>query len=235
MLPLCCADSTDTAPRPVHAPVPIVTQYATADLIGHIAYDGHDPAHDCAWDTTGAPTQSAYARWCRHMCGIACLRMALLHRDGQAPSLFKLLTGARHYNAYVQQTGGDIKGLIYAPFAQYVQATHALWPSVHPELDVRGLVTLLDAGHMVMASVSKEIRRPELEPEKRGGHLVLAIGHQDGAIHFRNPSGHTPQAREAALPVDHFKTFFGGRGISLNMLASRHRAARPLASQAPRR
>jgi hypothetical protein len=100
---------------------------------------------------------------------------------------------------------------------------------------MRGLVTLLDAGHMVMASVSKEIRRPELEPAKRGGHLVLAIGHQDGAIHFRNPSGHTPQAREAALPVDHFQTFFGGRGISLNMLASRHRAARPLASQAPGR
>ncbi|MFD3842463.1 hypothetical protein ACFWWC_40380 [Streptomyces sp. NPDC058642] len=138
MLPLCCAESTDTAPRPVHAPVPIVTQYATADLIGNIAYDGHDPAHACAWDTTGAPTQSAYARWCRHMCGIACLRMVLLHRDGQAPSLFKLLTGARHYNAYVQQAGGDIKGLIYAPFAQYVQATHALWPSVHPELDVAG-------------------------------------------------------------------------------------------------
>ncbi|MFJ7905208.1 peptidase [Streptomyces sp. NPDC096198] len=232
----CCADLTDDTPRPVHSPVPAVTQYATPDLIGGIAYKGYDPACDDGWRTTGAPTRAAYARWCRHMCGIACLRMALLHRDGHAPSMFQLLTGARHYGAYVQQTGGDIKGLIYAPFGQYVRATHALPADVHPDLTMPALLNLLDAGRMVMASVSKEIRRPDLEPERRGGHLVLVIGRGDKVVYFRNPSGHTPQAREGSLPADRFEAFFGGRGLSLDLPATvrRRPAAYRPATQAAR-
>nr|WP_167532480.1 MULTISPECIES: C39 family peptidase [Streptomyces] len=230
MLPPCCADATISPARPVHGPVPVVTQYATADLIGAIAYDGHDPAHDPAWQSTGAPTRARYARWCRHMCGIACLRMALLHRNGQAPPPFQLLSGARHFKAYVQQSGGDIKGLLYLPFADYVRTTHALPVDVHPNLLMPDVISLLDAGRMVIASVSKEIRRPEHDPEKRGGHLVLVIGHENGQIHFRNPSGHTPESRAAVLPASRFAAFFGGRGMSLDLPASRHRViGRPAA------
>jgi hypothetical protein len=207
----------------------VVTQYASPDLIGAIAYEGHDPRDDSAWKSTGAPTQAAYGRWCRHMCGIACLRMVLLHRDGQAPTLFQLLAGARRYEAYIRQPDGVIKGLIYKPFVQYVKATHRLPGVVHPHLDLDELVALLDDGFMVMASVSKEIRRPEREVDQRGGHLVLAIGHRDGHVFFRNPSGHTPESRAACLPLDRFGVFFGGRGISLDP----HRA--PAAPPAPRR
>ncbi|MGP4051677.1 C39 family peptidase [Streptomyces sp. 2A115] len=197
--------------------MPIVTQYATADLIGPIAYDGYDPADDPNWQMTGAPSQAAYGRWCRHMCGIACLRMALLHRDGQAPSLFQLLAGARQYGGYVKQDDGTVKGLIYAPFATYAHDTHDLPVTVHGTLDLGELVDLLDSGRMVMASVSKEIRRPETDPERRGGHLVLAIGRHKDDITFRNPSGHTPNAREATLPTGLFGDFFGGRGLSLEL------------------
>lgn len=234
MPPPCCIDTS--APRPLHDPVGIVTQYASADLIGRIAYEGHDPGDDPAWKTTGAPSQSIYARWCRHMCGMACLRMVLLHQAGHAPNLFALLHGARHHGAYVR-TADDIKGLIYAPFVDYVQKTHGISAAVHGNLDLDGLLALLDRGHMVMASVSKEIRRPEADPERKGGHLVLAIGHQDGLIHFRNPSGHTPEALTAALPPERFDAFFGGRGISLDPRRSVRRrpasatASRPVASR----
>ncbi|MFM9493685.1 peptidase [Streptomyces galilaeus] len=193
-----------------------MTQYASGHLITRIAYHGYDPAGDPNWRLTGAPSQAVYGRWCRHMCGMACLRMALHHRDGDAPSLFALLTGARRYGAYTQQ-GDEIKGLIYAPFARYVHDTHKMGATVHGELDLAELTHLLDDGRMVMASVSKEIRRPEREPLKRGGHLVLAVGLQNGEIHFRNPSGHTPESREAALPIDRFGAFFGGRGLSLDL------------------
>ncbi|MGW0757150.1 peptidase [Streptomyces sp. NPDC002814] len=216
--------------------MPIVTQYATADLIGRIAYEGHDPGQDPAWATTGAPSQRIYARWCRHMCGIACLRMVLLHHREHAPDMFTLLQGARHFGAYVQQAGGTIKGLIYAPFVEYVQKTHHIPGTVHGNLDLDELVALLDDGQMVMASVSKEIRRPQVDPERRGGHLVLACGHRDGRIAFRNPSGHTHKAREADLPVERFGDFFGGRGISLDPRRAAHRTpalttvSRPVAS-----
>lgn len=220
MLPPCCTDPLTGEDRPVHSPVPVVTQYATADLIDRIAYEGHDPADDPAWRTTGAPTRSAYGRWCRHMCGIACLRMALLHRDGKAPDLFELLAGARHYNAYTEERDG-IRGLIYAPFAQYTLNTHDLPAQVHPELTLDDTIGLLEGGRMVMVSVSKEIRRPETDPERRGGHLVLAIGLWRDRVVFRNPSGHTPQAREASLPIDRFGAFSGGRGVSLDLSRSR--------------
>ncbi|MFE1197829.1 C39 family peptidase [Streptomyces olivaceoviridis] len=216
--------------------MPVVTQYASPDLIDRIAYHQHDPADDPAWTTTGAPSQRTYGRWCRHMCGMACLRMVLLHRDGQAPNLFQLLAGARRYGAYVRQDD-EIRGLIYRPFATYVHETHDLSADVHGEMALHHLVQELRAGRMVMASVSKEIRHPEHDPERRGGHLVLAIGLRDGEIVFRNPSGHTPEARSAALPTDRFGAFFGGRGIAIaphragRRGAARTAAAHPVASR----
>ncbi|MFB7085741.1 C39 family peptidase [Streptomyces sp. NPDC056296] len=196
-----------------------MTQYATADLIQAIAYEGHDAGDDPAWASSGAPTRATYRRWCSHMCGIACLRMALLHRDGRAPTMFQLLAGTLHHGAYVQQSDGDIKGLIYRPFTQYTRATHALPADVHTDLPMERLITLLDAGQMVMTSVHKWIRHPEQDPPKRGGHLVLATGHRDGQIFFRNPSGHTPETRATCLPVDRFAAFFAERGVSLNLPA----------------
>ncbi|MEV3853125.1 C39 family peptidase [Streptomyces sp. NPDC050095] len=198
--------------------MPVITQYASADLVEAIAYAGHDPADDPAWRQTGAPTQAAYGRWCRHMCGIACLQMVLLHRDGEAPNLFQLLAGARHYRAYEKQPDGTVKGLIYAPFVQYVEDSHRMAATAHVQLGLDQLDALLDDGRMVMASVSKEIRRPEQTPERRGGHLVLVIGRTaDGAIVFRNPSGHRPETRSASLPRARFAEFFAERGVSLDL------------------
>lgn len=221
MLPQCCAEDTDGVARPLHDPVPVVTQYATPDLIQAIAYEGHDAGDDPVWAVSGAPTRAIYKHWCGHMCGIACLRMALLHRDGTAPSMWQLLTGARHHGAYVQQSGGDIKGLIYAPFTHYARGTHGLPAEVHADLPMEQLITLLEAGQMVMTSVHKWIRHPENDPPKRGGHLVLATGYRDGQIHFRNPSGHTPDTRAASLPAERYAAFFAERGVSLDLPASR--------------
>ncbi|MFD1931176.1 MULTISPECIES: zinc-binding dehydrogenase [Nonomuraea] len=54
-----------------------------------------------------------------------------------------------------------------------------------------------------------------------GGHLVLLTGHDHGLIHFHNPCGHTPDTRQASLPLDTFEAFFGGRGIALRMHQAR--------------
>lgn len=86
---------------------------------------------------------------------------------------------------------------------------------MYPHLAATDLPGLLADGHLVMASVHREIRRPERPAPGRGGHLVLLTGHDHGSLHFHNPSGHTPDARRAILPIDTFETFFGGRGIAL--------------------
>ncbi|HEY8722108.1 hypothetical protein [Pengzhenrongella sp.] len=132
-----------------------------------------------------------------------------------APDLLPLLRTAVKYGAYVDQGDGCVKGLIYAPFADYVGAEFGLTAQVHPILPLEQLLDELTpvaceeragrwAGRMVMASVHKEIRRPERPAPGQGGHLVLITGHDPGTgtVTFHNPSGHTadtPRTR-ARLP-----------------------------------
>jgi hypothetical protein len=197
-------------------PFPTITQYASPDLIAAFAYEGRAHDDDPRWAESGAHDVETYGRWSGHMCGIACLRMALLARTGEAPTMFELLDGARKYGAYTEDPDtGAIRGLIYAPFVQYVLDVHPLAAEVHPTLTVPGLLALLDDGRLVMASVHKEIRRPEHPAPGKGGHLVLVTGRQGDTVHFRNPSGHSGQARTASLPAAEFAEFFGGRGVSL--------------------
>ncbi|MFD6094904.1 hypothetical protein ACFVWN_07615 [Nocardiopsis flavescens] len=43
--------------------------------------------------------------------------------------------------------------------------------------------------------------------------LRRVLGHRDGLLHLRNPSGHTPAAVAATLSAEAFTAFSAGRGI----------------------
>jgi hypothetical protein len=75
-------------------------------------------------------------------------------------------------------------------------------------------------GNLVMASVHKEIRKPESPAPGRGGHLVLVTGYCDDQFHFRNPSGHVPSTVTASLLRSRFDDYAAHRGISLHVQAS---------------
>ncbi|WP_030564953.1 cysteine peptidase family C39 domain-containing protein [Streptomyces aureocirculatus] len=193
---------------------PSLTQFASPELVGKIVYEGHAPADDPAWRESGAAALEDYARWCGHLCGLTCLRMAL---GPSAPSLFELRDGALKYGAYTEDADGTIRGLVYAPFAEYVREVHAVEATVHRHLAVDELIGLLDAGRTVMASVHFEIRRPERPAPGRGGHLVLVTGRTaGGGLHFHNPSGIDALTRTAELSPAAFEPFFAGRGVSMS-------------------
>lgn len=200
----------------MRSPVPWLTQYASPSLIAAIAYEGHPRTEDPRWRESGAPDLAAYAAWCGRWCGMASFRMALLARDGVAPTLYELATGCMEYGAYVDDPGGP-RGLIYRPFAEYVRDKHGLTADVITELSPARLAAELDAGRLVIASVHPEIRRPELDPPGTGGHLVLVTGHADGLITFHNPSGHTPDTVVATLSMASFDRFAANRGIALHI------------------
>ncbi|MFI7642269.1 C39 family peptidase [Nonomuraea sp. NPDC049400] len=212
---LACTPGASSAQQAVHDDVALFTQYMSAEWIGAIVYHGADPADDPRWHLSGARTREEYRRWCRHACGMACLQMVLDHRDGQAPPLLELVHGCRTYGGYVEDDSGQIKGLYYDPFAAYARAEHGLHADVHPHLAAAEIPQLLADGHLVIASVDKEIRRPDLPAPGRGGHLVLITGHDHGEFRLHNPSGHTADARQASLPVAVFASYFAGRGIAV--------------------
>jgi Peptidase_C39 like family len=215
----CSACTPPRRPRAsvVRHDVPPRTQYASPDLIGQIAYAGLDPAADPRWAESGATNVEDYARWCRHCCGIACLQMILTHRDEYTPPMLDLLRASLPYGTYRTQDDGTIRGLFYAPFLTYITTDHGLTGAVHPHLSLDGLRDQLERGALVLASVHKEIRRPDRPAPGRGGHLVLVTGHDPASdtLYFRNPSGHTPDSRSAELPAPTFDAFFGGRGITV--------------------
>ncbi|MFD4629046.1 peptidase [Streptomyces sp. NPDC058284] len=192
--------------------MPVHTQFASPELVGPIVYDGFDRAADPAWPTSGAATVEDYARWCGHLCGLTCFRMAL---GASAPSLFALRDGALKYGAYTEEDG-VIKGMIYAPFAEYARAEFGLRAEVHRHLSVAEIGALLDEGRRVVASVHFEIRRPHRPAPGRGGHLVLLTRRTpEGLLHFHNPSGIDARTRTAEMSADEFEPFFAGRGVSL--------------------
>lgn len=193
--------------------VPSLTQFASPDLVERIVYGGLDPATDPAWAESGAVTLDDYARWCGHLCGLTCLRMAL---GPSAPSLFELRDGALKYGGYTEDADGTIRGLNYAPFAEYVREVHGVNATVHRHLTVEEITGLLDEGRSVMVSVHYEIRRPHRPSPGRGGHLVLVTGRSaDGGLHLHNPSGIDAGTRTADLALSDFEPFFAGRGVSL--------------------
>jgi hypothetical protein len=173
-----------------------------------------DRAQDPAWRDSGAATVEDYARWCGHLCGATCLRMAL---GPDAPSLFELRDGALKFGAYTVDADGEIHGMVYAPAVEYVGDVHGVEARVHRELTTDGIGELLDAGRLVVASVHYAIRRPHDPAPGRGGHLVLITSRTpDGTgFHFHNPSGTDEATRTADLPVERFADYFAGRGMSL--------------------
>ena len=200
------------------SPLPTITQFASPDLIADIVYGGRDPADDPRWTESGAPTLDDYAFWCGRWCGMACLQMALTRRHGQSPTLYELLTAGLPYGTYVPQPDGTVQGLFYDAFVTYVQTEHVLNGEVHRHLDLDQLRKLLaEPDTLLIASVHREIRRPDRPAPGQGGHLVLVTGHDPttDTVTFHNPSGHTSQARTATLDVATFGTFYADRAISL--------------------
>ena len=197
--------------------IPWITQYATPTLIRSIAYEGHPAWDDPNWRLTGAPSQEIYGRWCGHLCGMACLRMVLFARDGQAPSIFALLDGCLRYGGYREEPDGQIKGLFYQPFVDFVRDRYKLEAEVITQLDADRLVREFGMGRLVIASVHREIRRPEVIPPKTGGHLVLVTERHNSHVTFYIPSGHTAESGVARLATETFDRFAAHRGIALRL------------------
>jgi len=170
---------------------------------------GRDAATDPLWPRSGAETAAEYAFWAHHLCGMACLKMAMA-AFGEAHSIHALRREVQALGGYVEQPDGDIRGLIYAGAVAWLTARGVVARVVLDEA-----LPALAPGALYIASVHPRIRTPEQEPPLRGGHLVLVFGTDAaGRLRFHNPSGHDEASRvDARLRPEEFARYHADRGI----------------------
>lgn len=196
---------------------PFFGQWESAERIGDILSGALRAADDPLWPRSGAASAADYARWADHLCGVACLRMALAARGIVPPRAFDLARELNTRGGYVAQPDGTIRGLIYAPAAAWLREAHGIDADVSVDVAAGDIPGRVADGGVFIASVHPSIRRPEQDPPSRGGHLVLVFGAQDGALRLHNPSGDSAAAqRDVRLPVGVFERFYAGRGIALS-------------------
>lgn len=205
-------------------------QWESPDLVRAIL-DGDVAARDDPrWANSGAADIDQYEFWSWRCCGMACLRSVLLARSGSAPGTVTLALetlAAGGYRLRYGPSGPDeagvpegVDGLIYAPFVTYLARRWQITATVEADLSIEALVGHVGRGAWVMASVHPGIRRPELTPPSRGGHLVLvhAMAAQVGGgpvqVVLHNPSGDTAATQaDVHVTATDFDRFFAGRGV----------------------
>jgi hypothetical protein len=195
---------------------PFFGQWESAARIGDILSGALRAEDDPLWPRSGAAGAADYARWADHLCGVACLRMALAARGITPPRAFDLARELTTRGGYVLQPDGGIRGLIYAPAVAWLRDAHGIAAEVRVDVAAEHIPAMVAGGGLFIASVHPAIRRPDRDPPARGGHLVLVFGTEGGALRLHNPSGDTAASqRGAVLAPDRFARFFAGRGILL--------------------
>lgn len=195
---------------------PYFGQWETPALIGAIITGACRAEDDPAWAQSGAETPQDYARWADHLCGVACLRMALAGRGITPPCARDLARMLTRQGAYVEEPGGHIRGLIYAPAITWLAETHAMAAEIILDRAAEDIPPLLAGGGLFIASVHPAIRRPTEPAPGKGGHLVLVFRAEQGVLRLHNPSGHDAASQaDARVAIADFGRFFAGRGIWL--------------------
>lgn len=199
--------------------IPFFSQWESRDLTSAILAQGASVAlrRDPLWQLSGAQSLEEYVAWSNNACGMACLKMVLAARIGRIVPTLELARACTDYGGYRVTETGEIKGLIYAPFIEFIGREFGIRADIVTGINAAGLSQLLGGSEFFMASVHHSIRWPDQEPPAKGGHLVLVIDASEKTITFHNPSGHTPDTQEyVTLPTESFERFFAGRGIAIH-------------------
>lgn len=198
----------------IATPPPYFAQWESRDLVGGFVTGARRAEDDPLWARSGAPDQNEYARWAAHSCGMACLKMLLAARDGIERPTYALAQENLAAGGYQITPDGDIKGLIYRPFVDYLRAAHGIAAEVRADLSIDALADAVAQGAWVIASVHPSIRHPDAPPPHKGGHLVLIHAATQTGLRFHNPSGFAPETQEnVELPRATFDRFYAERGV----------------------
>jgi hypothetical protein len=197
---------------------PFFSQWESRDITSDVLARGAALAlaEDPNWASSGAATIDEYVQWAGNLCGMACLKMILAARTGCIFPTLELARICTTYGGYIVSNTGQIKGLIYAPFIEFIRQEFSIDAEIATDVTAGEIAGALQGGQFFIASVHHSIRWPDREPPMRGGHLVLVLEATADSVLFHNPSGHNVDSQECvSVPVPTFDKFFAGRGITI--------------------
>jgi hypothetical protein len=144
---------------------------------------------------------------------MACLQMILGACAEPVPPLAVLGRHCMAHGGYEERPARGFGPLIYAGFVAFVTAELELTARIAAPLPLEELAASVRGDEVVLASVSAEIRDPDADPPRRGGHLVLVIDGDDGRLCFHDPAG----GESVWLDTRTFARFYAERGIAVTM------------------
>jgi len=193
--------------------LPYHSQWAGAVHGRRIVEAQADPCDDPDWRRSGFDDPEEYRFWACRICGLACLKSLLEFWNIGTRSHASLLASAIAAGAYVRHADGRVDGLLYAPFAHWVEADFGIGVRVLGRHSLDELVSGVSDNAMAIASVSPEIRYPDERSTRQGGHLVLVTGMDDASVWIHNPSGATGTQQDVRIERAAFQGFFANRGM----------------------
>ncbi|MBI3486372.1 C39 family peptidase [Candidatus Daviesbacteria bacterium] len=172
---------------------------------------------------TGAKTQKEKELWSKNGCGMACLKMILVHKLNKNIPIFKLGEKCIEYGGFIENKSSPdgLDGLFYKPFLNFIYKEFNLEGKIISPMVLEEIIENLVNKNYVIASVSSQIRNPQSNPTKigSGGHLVLITGFDFNkkVFYIHNPSGDTKFTKpNTEIFFSDFKKFFAQRGIVIN-------------------
>ncbi|EPZ7318176.1 hypothetical protein FXE87_09580 [Vibrio mimicus] len=192
--------------------IPYFSQWANPEFT-HAIVSGADPCADPRWPETGFSDADEYRFWGRRICGLACLQSILDYYGIPYISRKALLISAIEAGAYRLRNDGGVDGLIYAPFLQMLEQKFKLKGKVLQGMTSAEIPAVLPEDGFIIWSVSSEIRYPNDDNYRKGGHLVLIHSAMEHSCVFHNPSGVAPYQMDAKLELNSMERFSSNRGM----------------------
>lgn len=196
--------------------IPYYAQRESPQLVDDIIKKRIRSRDDPKWAQSGAKNPIEYEYWCRHICGMACLKMILKDFLNKEYRTIDLAKDASLYGAYIPKKN-TVDGLLYAPFCAFLTKEFKIRSQYRTIMNQRVIKHELSKGNYVFVSVNQNIREGGINRSKiKNGHLVLITGYNEISkkIYLHNPSGYYNKSQiNQPLSYVEFESFFGHRGI----------------------
>jgi hypothetical protein len=195
---------------------PYFAQWESRELVEDFLSGRLTACDDPLWAKSGAKTPQEYAEWAGHLCGMACLKMVLAHRLERTIPLFDLARSCEKFGGYQKSPTGEIKGLYYKPFTDFVGTEFGIKAEICVDFPVEKILEVVNERAFFLASVHPSLRHPSTDTPAKGGHLVLVFPNEKvpGRLMFHNPSGFTKATQEnVEIDSQTFDRFYASRGI----------------------